>query len=199
MLLRTRRTPSGFIEPCLPSPANHPPSGPGWIHEITHDGFRLMARRGAADVRLLSRNGHDWSPRTFLRNTQPRSRGGFFDFLRREPLLLSDLDRSGELLVVPGEIRAVHSARVLRPLSVLRRRHQSHRVHRVTGLAKLRMPWASTAPMCEKSSGSSPSLSANSLSRSDKYARACTARPASPAAGVLKIRAISSSRRSKSV
>jgi ATP-dependent DNA ligase len=59
ILLRTRRTPSGFIEPWLPSPANHPPSGPGWIHEITHDGFRLMARRGAADVRLLSRNGHD--------------------------------------------------------------------------------------------------------------------------------------------
>ena len=45
---------------------NHPPSGPGWIHEITHDGFRLMARRGAADVRLLSRNGHDWSPRYSL-------------------------------------------------------------------------------------------------------------------------------------
>jgi len=66
MLLRTRRTPSGFIEPCLPSPANHPPSGPGWIHEITHDGFRLMARRGAADVRLLSRNGHDWSLRYSL-------------------------------------------------------------------------------------------------------------------------------------
>src|SRR5262249_7174550 len=29
-------------------------------------GFRLMARRGAADVRLLSRNGHDWSPRYSL-------------------------------------------------------------------------------------------------------------------------------------
>jgi len=57
MLLRTRRTPSGFIEPCLPSPANHPPSGPGWIHEITHDGFRLMARRDAAGVRLLTRVG----------------------------------------------------------------------------------------------------------------------------------------------
>src|SRR5215469_8672922 len=46
------------------------------------------------------------------------------------------------------------------------------------------MPWASTAPMCEKSSGPSPSLSANSTSRSDRYARACLARPASPAAGV---------------
>jgi ATP-dependent DNA ligase len=62
-MLRTRLPPSGFIEPCLPSPAEHPPSGPGWIHEIKHDGFRLMARRDAAGVRLLTRNGHDWSSR----------------------------------------------------------------------------------------------------------------------------------------
>jgi ATP-dependent DNA ligase len=53
---------SGFIEPCLPSRAERPPSGPGWVHEIKHDGFRMMVRRGAADVRLL-RNGHDWSAR----------------------------------------------------------------------------------------------------------------------------------------
>jgi hypothetical protein len=48
MLLRTRRTPAGFIQPCLPSPAERPPTGPGWIHEIKHDGFRLMVRRDAA-------------------------------------------------------------------------------------------------------------------------------------------------------
>jgi len=48
MLLRTRRTPAGFIQPCLPSLAERPPSGPGWLHEIKHDGFRLMARRDAA-------------------------------------------------------------------------------------------------------------------------------------------------------
>ena len=34
-----------FIEPCLPSPADKLPSGSNWIHEIKHDGFRLMARR----------------------------------------------------------------------------------------------------------------------------------------------------------
>jgi hypothetical protein len=33
-----------FIEPCLPSPADRPPSGSNWIHEIKHDGYRLMAR-----------------------------------------------------------------------------------------------------------------------------------------------------------
>ena len=58
MLQRT-----GFIEPCLPSPAERPPVGPGWMHEIKHDGYRLMARRDAAGVRLLTRNGHDWTGR----------------------------------------------------------------------------------------------------------------------------------------
>jgi len=53
----------GFIEPCLPSPAEHPPIGPGWIHEIKHDGYRLMVRRDHARVRLLTRNGHNWSAR----------------------------------------------------------------------------------------------------------------------------------------
>jgi bifunctional non-homologous end joining protein LigD len=63
MLSRTRLLPSGFIGPCLPSAAERPPSGPGWIHEIKHDGYRLMACRDAAGVRLLTRNGHDWASR----------------------------------------------------------------------------------------------------------------------------------------
>jgi ATP-dependent DNA ligase len=35
-----------------------PPSGRDWIHEIKHDGFRVMARRDAAGVRLISRKGN---------------------------------------------------------------------------------------------------------------------------------------------
>ena len=58
---RSRRT--GFVEPCLPSPAKAPPSGPGWIHEIKHDGFRIIARRDARGVRLVTRNGNDFSAR----------------------------------------------------------------------------------------------------------------------------------------
>src|SRR5215475_5192291 len=54
---------SGFIEPCLPSSAERPPAGPDWIHEIKHDGYRLMARRDPTGIRLLTRNGHDWAPR----------------------------------------------------------------------------------------------------------------------------------------
>jgi len=40
---RSRRL-SGFIEPCLPRQATKPPAGSGWIHEIKHDGFRIMTR-----------------------------------------------------------------------------------------------------------------------------------------------------------
>src|SRR5262245_43799370 len=54
---------SAFVEPCLPSRADRPPSGPGWVHEIKHDGFRLMVRRDSAEIRLITRNGHDWSDR----------------------------------------------------------------------------------------------------------------------------------------
>jgi hypothetical protein len=54
---------SAFIEPCLPSPAERPPSGPDWIHEIKLDGFRMMVRRDPAGVRLLTRNGYDWTGR----------------------------------------------------------------------------------------------------------------------------------------
>ena len=42
-----------IIEPCLPSPAKAPPSGSGWLREIKHDGFRTLARRDAAGVRLI--------------------------------------------------------------------------------------------------------------------------------------------------
>src|SRR5882757_8459219 len=58
-----RRRPSGFIEPCLPSKAARPPSGPLWVHEIKHDGYRLMVRRDGARVRCFTRNGHDWADR----------------------------------------------------------------------------------------------------------------------------------------
>ena len=57
------RTLANFIEPCLPRPADRPPIGGDWLHEIKHDGFRIMARRDAAGVRLLTRNGHDFAGR----------------------------------------------------------------------------------------------------------------------------------------
>jgi bifunctional non-homologous end joining protein LigD len=32
------------------------------VHEIKHDGYRLMARRDPVGIRLLTRNGHNWAP-----------------------------------------------------------------------------------------------------------------------------------------
>jgi bifunctional non-homologous end joining protein LigD len=64
MVMRMRARGSGrYIEPCLPSPAKKPPAGPGWIHEIKHDGFRLLARRDDTNVKLLSRKGNDLTRR----------------------------------------------------------------------------------------------------------------------------------------
>jgi len=64
MSLRERTRPGlGIIESCLPSPAKAPPSGPGWIHEIKHDGFRILARCDSAGVRLITRAGNDFSSR----------------------------------------------------------------------------------------------------------------------------------------
>jgi hypothetical protein len=51
------------LEPCLPRPVQHPPAGPGWIHEIKHDGFRILAHRRGRSVRLLTRNGNDLGDR----------------------------------------------------------------------------------------------------------------------------------------
>jgi bifunctional non-homologous end joining protein LigD len=53
----------GIIEPCLPSPAKAPPSGPGWLHEIKHDGFRILARKDAAGAQLITRAGNDFTDR----------------------------------------------------------------------------------------------------------------------------------------
>src|SRR5215470_8696153 len=62
-MLRYTRPALEIIEPCLPSPAKQPPSGDGWLHEIKHDGFRIMARRDGSDVRLITRAGNDFSGR----------------------------------------------------------------------------------------------------------------------------------------
>src|SRR6185436_18174357 len=38
-----------------------PPDGDEWLHEIKHDGYRIVARLGEGEVQLVSRNGKDWT------------------------------------------------------------------------------------------------------------------------------------------
>src|SRR5262245_9239353 len=61
MLQRT--LPAGFIAPCLPTKTDKLPSGSQWLHEIKHDGFRIIARKDGPRVRLYSRPGNDLTHR----------------------------------------------------------------------------------------------------------------------------------------
>jgi bifunctional non-homologous end joining protein LigD len=68
MLSRNRRgrplnAPAAFIHPCQPIVAKQPPSGPGWAHELKHDGYRLQIHVRDGRVRLYTITGADWSKR----------------------------------------------------------------------------------------------------------------------------------------
>jgi bifunctional non-homologous end joining protein LigD len=58
-----RSLPTGFIAPCLPTKTDKLPSGSLWLHEIKHDGFRVIARKDGDRVRLYSRPGNDLTRR----------------------------------------------------------------------------------------------------------------------------------------
>src|SRR5262249_16036147 len=54
---------AAFIHPCQPIVAKQPPTGPGWAHELKHDGYRLQIHVRDGRVRLFTMNGADWSDR----------------------------------------------------------------------------------------------------------------------------------------
>jgi ATP-dependent DNA ligase len=95
---------SSFIEPCLPSAADQPPSGPEWIHEIKHDGYRLMAKRDPVGIRLQTRRGNDWSER--LRAGRLQRRKKMIEFLTHMPantvifITMAVLGLAGTLIVL---------------------------------------------------------------------------------------------------
>ena len=60
---RPINAPASFIHPCQPIVASEPPSGPGWAHELKHDGYRLQIHVRDGRVRLYTMNGADWSKR----------------------------------------------------------------------------------------------------------------------------------------
>ena len=57
---RPLNAPAAFIHPCQPIVAKQPPTGPGWAHELKHDGYRLT---DPCRVRLYTTNGANWSKR----------------------------------------------------------------------------------------------------------------------------------------
>src|SRR6478609_1982900 len=67
------------FEPCIPSRGTKVPDHPEWLHEIKHDGYRLIVQRDGQRVRLFTRNGHDWSGRyPFITEAALRNRNSSF-------------------------------------------------------------------------------------------------------------------------
>lgn len=57
------------LAPQLATLVTSPPSDPDdWIYEIKFDGYRLLVRIDASGVRMVTRNGHDWTAK--LRSLQ---------------------------------------------------------------------------------------------------------------------------------
>ncbi|MGH6955576.1 MAG: DNA ligase D, partial [Caulobacteraceae bacterium] len=52
-----------FVAPELCRLVARPPSGPGWVHEVKFDGYRMQMRIEAGRARLLTRRGLDWTAR----------------------------------------------------------------------------------------------------------------------------------------
>jgi len=59
----SRNQPVGFIRPCEPALLDQPPVGLDWLHEVKHDGFRILARKQGERVRVWSRRGADFTDR----------------------------------------------------------------------------------------------------------------------------------------
>ena len=56
-----RNPPHGFVVPCSPTLVGHPPAGPNWLHEVKHDGYRILGRKRSERVKLWSRRGADYT------------------------------------------------------------------------------------------------------------------------------------------
>ncbi|MHB8530063.1 MAG: DNA ligase D [Caulobacteraceae bacterium] len=52
-----------FVEPQLCKLVERPPAGPGWVHEIKFDGYRMQLRVREGEARLRTRKGLDWTHR----------------------------------------------------------------------------------------------------------------------------------------
>jgi ATP-dependent DNA ligase len=68
------------FEPCIPRRGTKVPDRPGWLHEIKHDGYRLIIQRDGRRVRPWTRIGHGWSGRfPLIAEAALRNRNTSFD------------------------------------------------------------------------------------------------------------------------
>jgi bifunctional non-homologous end joining protein LigD len=89
------------FEPCIPSRGTKVPVGAEWLHEIKHDGYRVIVQREGKRVRLWTRNEDDWSDRfPLITKAALRNRNSSFV-----------LDGEAVLLGVDGRIRFRRSRR----------------------------------------------------------------------------------------
>jgi bifunctional non-homologous end joining protein LigD len=60
VLFRPQLPDVGLVQPRL---TGVPPEGEAWVHEVKFDGYRIVAHVDGARVRLVTRNGNDWTDR----------------------------------------------------------------------------------------------------------------------------------------
>jgi bifunctional non-homologous end joining protein LigD len=62
-IVRIAKRKVGFIEPMLALAVTKLPAGPAWSYELKFDGYRALSVKANGRVRLLSRNGKDFTSR----------------------------------------------------------------------------------------------------------------------------------------
>jgi bifunctional non-homologous end joining protein LigD len=98
-------------EPSIPTRATKVPAGPDWIHEVKHDGYRLIVQREGKRVRLFTRNGHDWTDRyPLIVEAALKNRSSSFVIDGEAVLLGVDGD---DLRKLPLSLRKTNLARLL--------------------------------------------------------------------------------------
>jgi hypothetical protein len=94
---RPRNAPAAFIHPCRPTVAQRPPRGPGWAHELKHDGYRLQIHEAneATIVDWIAQGQFDCPLRVVAFNTWE---GWSRDVTKEIATKLLDLNKEGVAL-----------------------------------------------------------------------------------------------------
>jgi ATP-dependent DNA ligase len=71
-----------WVKPQLTKLVDQRPEGPGWLHELKFDDYRMHARLDRGAVRLLTRTGLNWTYKYRAIRVRPPSRRGPHSSLR---------------------------------------------------------------------------------------------------------------------